>query len=90
MVAIPAGGAHSAAMYDGQQGSYHYSVARHALRSGKIVWTWEVRHREGRHVVSGICLKSLDAAKRAALQAISTAPYISCPGDAPLRRDLLH
>ena len=77
-------------MYDGQQGSYHYSVARHALRSGKIVWTWEVRHREGRHLVSGICLKSLDAAKRAALQAISTAPFNSAGTEAPLRRDLRH
>lgn len=90
MVAISADRAHSAAMYDGQQGSYHYSVARHALRSGKILWTWEVRHREGRHLVSGLCLKSLDAARRTALQAISTAPFISAPTDVRLRRDLLH
>lgn len=77
-------------MYDGQQGSYRYSVERHALRSGKIVWTWEVRHREGHHLVSGICLKSLDAAKQAALQAISTAPFIFVPAHGASRRDLLH
>jgi hypothetical protein len=77
-------------MYDGQQGSYLYRVDRHALRSGKIVWSWEVRHRGGRQLVSGISLKSLDAAKRAALQAISAAPSLCAVSPAGAPSDLLH
>jgi hypothetical protein len=68
------GKAHSASMYEARNGDYTYSIRRHTFRSGKTVWAWEVRHWSGPYLDSGISLLSLDAAKSAALEAISLAP----------------
>ena len=61
-------------MYEDRKGDYTYSVRRHTFRSGKTVWAWEVRHWSGPYLDAGISLRSLDAARRAALEAISHAP----------------
>jgi hypothetical protein len=66
--------AHSTSMYEDRSGEYTYSIRRHTFRSGKTVWAWEVRHSSGPYLDSGLSLRSLDAAKAAALTAISFAP----------------
>jgi hypothetical protein len=58
-------------MYENHEGDFAYTIRRRTFRSGKTVWRWEVRRSTGDHFVDcGISLRSHDAAKTSALDAI--------------------
>jgi hypothetical protein len=70
-VAIPTIRAHIGLMYENHEGDFAYTIRRRTFRSGKTVWRWEVRRGIGNDFVdSGISLRSHDAAKTSALDAI--------------------
>src|SRR6266536_4512461 len=63
--------AHIGLMYENHEGDFAYTIRRRTFRSGKTVWRWEVRRGIGNDFVdSGISLRSHDAAKTSALDAI--------------------
>ncbi len=61
-------------MYRDREGAFEYSIRRRTFRSGKTVWHWEVRRlTDNAFLKAGVSLRSHDAAKTAAFEAVLVA-----------------
>jgi hypothetical protein len=73
-MALPPGRLHMREMHPIEDGECSYTIQLKRLKSGKLVWIWEIRKTfTGSILDRGVSVRSRDAAITAALAVISAA-----------------